>query len=308
MPSWDWKASLIGLLLALAMTKIVGQQGTKSAWVLRATLHLSVPIGHWAHATRRLENLQGRSSAPRPAPSPLSKGRWTWGLLVAFGLPSQGLPSGGQVPGSLRFPGSLEGRPSFPGPLWPLLPPCGLPGQEASVHQGPALLSLAPLRPVSAAPLLGSWAPSLSSHLSVSHPPPSPNAACPSWGARCLPAACLPACSMPKLSACRLLERTNLPTWPGPCPWSPAGPWRGWVTWLPSPEGHRSSLGSCPGCIGPTSAGQVGGSQSLLARGQPSLTLKQNRRGSQKPGSLTHSLPSSALPLCGGGGPEPLPG
>ena len=161
MPSWDWKASLIGLLLALAMTKIVGQQGTKSAWVLRATLHLSVPIGHWAHATRRLENLQGRSSAPRPAPSPLSKGRWTWGLLVAFGLPSQGLPSGGKVPVSLRFPGSLEGRPSFPGPLWPLLPPCGLPGQEASVHQGPALLSLAPLRPVSAAPLLGSWAPAV---------------------------------------------------------------------------------------------------------------------------------------------------
>lgn len=181
------------------MTKIVGQQGTKSAWVLRATLHLSVPIGHWAHATRRLENLQGRSSAPRPAPSPLSKGRWTWGLLVAFGLPSQGLPSGGQVPGSLRFPGSLEGRPSFPGPLWPLLPPCGLPGQEASVHQGPALLSLAPLRPVSAAPLLGSWAPSLSSHLSVSHPPrpltpparPGVPAACPLPA--CLPVAC-PSC------------------------------------------------------------------------------------------------------------------
>ena len=71
-------------------------------------------------------------------------------------------------------------------------------------------------------------------------------------------------------------------------------------------ESH--SLGSCPGRIGPSSAGQARGLQSLLARGQPSLTLKQNRQGSWKPGSLTHSLPSSALPLCGGGGPEPLPG
>ena len=81
------------------------------------------------------------------------------------------------------------------------------------------------------------------------------------------------------------------------CPWSPAGPWRGWVTWLPSPEGHRSSLGSCPGLIGPTSAGRAGGSQSLLARGQPSLTLKQNRQGSWKPGSGAQE--SDSLQLWG---------
>lgn len=166
------------------------------------------------------------------------------------------------------------------------------------VHQGPALWSPAPLRPVSAAPLLGSWA-QVSAPICLSPTLPPPNAACPSWGARCLPAACPPACSMPKLSACRLLERTNLPTWPGPWPWSPAGPWRGWVTWLPSPEGHRSSLGSCPGRIGPSSAGQAGGLQSLLARGQPSLTLKQNRQGSWKPGSLTHSPQFSVATLWG---------
>lgn len=154
------------------------------------------------------------------------------------------------------------------------------------------------------------WAagPQVSAPICLSPTLPSPNAACPSWGARCLPAACPPACSMPKLSACRLLERTELPSWPGPHPWSPASPWRGWVTWLPLPEGHRSSSGSCPGRIGPSSAGQAGGSESLLARGQSSLTLKQNRRGSQKPGSLTHSLTSSALPPSGGGDPGPLTG
>ena len=52
----------------------------------------------------------------------------------------------------------------------------------------------------------------------------SPNAACQSWGARCLPAACPPACSMPKLSACRLLKRTKLPACPGTHPPSPTGP------------------------------------------------------------------------------------
>ena len=154
------------------------------------------------------------------------------------------------------------------------------------------------------------WAagPQVSAPICLSPTLLSPNAACPSWGARCLPTACPPACSMPKLSACRLLERTELPSWPGPRPWSPVSPCRGWVTWLPLPEGHRSSSGSCPGLIGPSSAGQAGGSQSLLPTGQPSLTLKQNRRGSRKPGSLTHSVTSSALPASGGGGPGPVTG
>ena len=66
--SWDWQARLRGLLLALAATKVVGQQGTESAWAPRATLYLSA---HWSlsHVTRHLQNLQGRSSHPPPPSS-----------------------------------------------------------------------------------------------------------------------------------------------------------------------------------------------------------------------------------------------
>ncbi|XP_010826784.1 PREDICTED: dual specificity mitogen-activated protein kinase kinase 7 [Bison bison bison] len=95
MPSWDWQASLIGLLLALAATKIVGQQGTKSAWAPRATLHLSIPIGHWAHATGRLENLQGRSSALRPSSQPSLQGEVDLGAACQAGG-SQSLLARGQ--------------------------------------------------------------------------------------------------------------------------------------------------------------------------------------------------------------------
>lgn len=80
-----------------------------------------------------------RGEAPAPPtqlPAHSPRGGEPGRVLVAFSLPSQGLPSGGRVPGSLRFTGSLESRPSFPGPLWPLLPLCGLPGPEAPCPSG----------------------------------------------------------------------------------------------------------------------------------------------------------------------------
>lgn len=307
MPSWDWQASLIGLLLALAATKIVGQQGTKSAWAPRATLHLSVPIGHWAHATGRLENLQGRSSAPRPSSQPSLQGEVDLGAACSLRPPQPGAPFWRPSAGVSEVPG-FSGGPSIfsratlasAPTLWPAWPGGFCPSGACSPVPSPSPACLCSassgqLGPKSQLP-------------SVCLPPPRPLTPPAHPG---VPAACpLPARLPVACPSCPHAGFWKEPTSPPglACPWSPAGPWRGWVTWLPSPEGHRSSLGSCPGLIGPTSAGRAGGSQSLLARGQPSLTLKQNRQGSWKPGSLTHSLPSLALPLCGGGGPEPLPG
>ena len=277
---------------------------------LGAKSHTASVCTHWplGPCYQAPGELAGEKLRPPPSSQPSLQGEVDLGAACSLRPPQPGAPFWRPSAGVSEVPG-FSGGPSIfsratlasAPTLWPAWPGGFCPSGACSPVPSPSPACLCSASSGQLGPK--SQLPSV-----CLPPPPSPNAACPSWGARCLPAACLPACSMPKLSACRLLERTNLPTWPGPCPWSPAGPWRGWVTWLPSPEGHRSSLGSCPGCIGPTSAGQVGGSQSLLARGQPSLTLKQNRRGSQKPGSLTHSLPSSALPLCGGGGPEPLPG
>lgn len=143
-------------------------------------------------------------------------------------------------------------------------------------------------------------------------PSRSPNAACPSRGARCLPAACPPACSMSKLSACRLLRSPHrLAHSPPP---HPTSPWRGCATWIPSPRGHRPSLGACTHPLAPALQGKLGGSEmSLLARGWPSLTLEQNvGQGSWKCGALAQCLPGvvcliligqpgSVLPT----GPEP---
>lgn len=56
--------------------------------------------------------------------------------------------------------------------------------------------------------------------------------------------------------------------WPIPHP-QPTG--------IPSPQGHRPSLGSCPHPLAPALQAKLGGSEmSLLARGWPSLTLEQN--------------------------------
>lgn len=150
--------------------------------------------------------------------------------------------------GEVNLGGSCSLRPSQPGaPFWRpsarVSEVHGFPGESsifsrATLASAPTLWPAWPggslcIRGLLSCPQLLSglslqslfWAagPQVSAPICLSPTFPSPNAACPSWGARCLPAACPPACSMPKLSACRLLERTELPSWPGPRPWSPGG-------------------------------------------------------------------------------------
>lgn len=98
-----------------------------------------------------------------------------------------------------------------------------------------------------------SWLPSVCLSPALS----SPNAACPSWGVHCLPAACLPACSMPKPSACRLLERTNPLPGPAPPP-NPVSPRGAVPSGIHHPQDAGPAWGPAPVPIGPSSAGQTG--------------------------------------------------
>lgn len=91
MPSLDWQARLIGLFLALAATKVVGQQGTESAQAPRATLHLSVPVGHWAHAYQAGELAGGEALPPSPSSQPALQGEVDLGVLCSL-RPLPGAP------------------------------------------------------------------------------------------------------------------------------------------------------------------------------------------------------------------------
>lgn len=178
-------------------------------------------------------------------------------VLIVSALPSQGPPSGMPGPLGMRVQWRiicLLWRPYRPLLLYPVASPAkggSQPLREPAPLSG--LLSGLSLQRLLWAAGPQSWLPCVCLSPALS----SPNAACPSWGVHCLPAACLPACSMPKPSACRLLERTNPLPGPAPPP-NPVSPRGAVPAGIHHPQDAGPAWGPAPVLIGPSSAGQTG--------------------------------------------------
>lgn len=178
-------------------------------------------------------------------------------MLIVSALPSQGPPSGMPGPLGMRVQWRiicLLWRPYRPLLLYPVASPAkggSQPLREPAPLSG--LLSGLSLQRLLWAAGPQSWLPCVCLSPALS----SPNAACPSWGVHCLPAACLPACSMPKPSACRLLERTNPLPGPAPPP-NPVSPRGAVPAGIHHPQDAGPAWGPAPVLIGPSSAGQTG--------------------------------------------------
>lgn len=172
------------------------------------------------------------------------------------------------------------------------------PYQSLLLHPvtSPAKGSSQPLKePVLSGPLSGlslqrllwaagpqSWLPSVC----LSPALPSPNAICPSWGIRCLPAACLPAaCPSRPHAGCRKEPKPCLahhplqipPVLEGLCQLEPL-----------TCRTHKPSPGSCPDPIGLSSASQAG-------------------RHTDEPASQRVALPDSGTEHRAAGSLGPLP-